>query len=194
MDALIKDGSGSNRLAKVNGYGQLHTKATIQHNITDAMLRGDAYFLGTDAEDKYTLSQSPSREVLFVENLSDRWMVLSSVIGSVTAVVSFWIGIDQIKGEVGNYNVLTPINKLIGSQKTPEGNFWIWDKAGNGISGLTGGVWGWSLYTPASHVFQYDFDGGLILPKNHNFCLYMGALDASTYGSFYMYFYMMDPE
>lgn len=170
MPEMIRDGTGTGNLARVNDNNRLLTLSVIHtEEHIESLINAGAYFANSaDTADTLTCPDGFDGAILCVSNNSETLdLVIQKIVvsantgGGVVSIIR-----NHTVGAVTNNNVHIPVNSNFGSQNTAPVTAYNWDETGTtGIGGISGGT-KWKTYSTPLGVDHHPVDGTIILTKN----------------------------
>lgn len=164
MAEQIRDGTGSGKLAKVNTYNQLVTRAisgSVEHWVNHD--QGLCYNLLFD--------QTPTGAgdcFLYVKNTSSDYdVVIEGFTCAVGSAEQILVKLNDT-GTPSGGSTATPVNLNSGSGNSAVGTF----QTGNDITGLSGGSTADKIWFTSAGTESYNFEQDMVLGVNGVFTLY----------------------
>lgn len=175
---MVEDGTGGGHKAKVDSENMLYTRSTqrpLFHHVTHEEKK--AFSVTSGATTATVGSFKPTGaigDMFFIRNDSTDDLNIHGIGISTNAGVTVYLVRGKDVGTVTQYESRTPQNLNFGSGAVAEGTVYVWDRAGNGMGGLTGGTTIFGAYLPAGR-HSIELSDTPILTNTDNLTISMGA-------------------
>jgi len=163
MPEMIKDGTGSGKLLKIDSENKMVTSAvsvSLEHHVN--VEHGDAYnFL-------FTVTPSAGGCFFYMENTSTNNIVCEGMVLHIPSYEVITIKLNDVGTPVKGSDAI-PANLNSSSSSVATGTF----QTGNDITGLSGGTTVWRQhYAGGNDSYNDNFDADIIIGKNQTLTMY----------------------
>lgn len=195
MPEMIRDGRGTGYLLQIDKNNRAKVSADTSEEITYySHHHGDAYQLSTNNTTFATIPSAGVWTPIFdLENLSSsKGLIVNQILiswngGDTTGNEVLWVRTRSYATIVGNYTSVSPSNMNGTSNLIADGNFYIWDGTGNGIS-VTGGYYN-SVFCLDKGRDIYNVGNSSILIQDINIGLDVMAYEIGKFTMTLLFYY-----
>lgn len=156
----IKDGKGRGFSASVNYDNHLRTLSVVESKINYASSVKQSSFCVSTTETADTLTKTATGGVMLMfKNNSPSYNanIEKIFVSTDTAGIGFKVNRNPIESTFGNNTSVNPLNLSFGSALEYNVSCNIWDEVGDGITGLSGGNYLFSVVCSAGiNIFPLD--------------------------------------